>query len=153
MRTRGELTNAEIHEVIVATACLVNDLLELWRSDTVGNVAKHDSGADIKTQVNAVDVNASEGMTSVATAGNLILQSVDQRLIARVASWDGGATSRTEVDRRTTSICTVELRNWSVEASDIRCIAVSIEDEALQKVSDEVMIGGLPYLSCDSAGT
>ena len=35
----GRLTNAEVHEVIVAKNVLINALLELGLSDTVGNVA------------------------------------------------------------------------------------------------------------------
>ena len=71
-----ELTDAEIHEVIISTACLVDNLFEHRRSDTVGDVAKHHSGADIKAQLDAVDVDAGEGMTSVAAASDVILQSV-----------------------------------------------------------------------------
>lgn len=36
------LTNAQIHEVVVTKACLVDDLLQLGLSNAIGNVAKHD---------------------------------------------------------------------------------------------------------------
>ena len=36
------ITNAEIHEVISAMACLIEDLLEHARIDLVGDIAKHD---------------------------------------------------------------------------------------------------------------
>lgn len=52
----GEI-DSEIHEIVLAPARLINYILQHGLVDLVWDVSKHDSGADVSTLTNLVDVD------------------------------------------------------------------------------------------------